>query len=224
MNSWIVGLGGIGQSIKQQLEAQDHEVSCFSKNSHNDLVDINSELSVINYINQVESLPDNLIITCGMLYNDIHMPEKSLKNLDKTWLMASIEANVLPALYFLKALNTKLTRTQSIKCAIFSARVSSISDNRLGGWYSYRMSKCMLNMLIKNTAIEWQVKAPNATVFGYHPGTVDSHLSKPFQKNLMPEQLFTTSQAAKYFINCLETRNPSNSGKLYDWQQREITP
>ena len=224
MNTWIVGLGGLGRSIKQQLEAQGHELSCFSKNSYKDAVDINSDISVNNYINQVASLPDNLIITCGMLYNDIHMPEKSLKNLNKVWLLESIEANVLPALYFLKAINTKLTRTQNIKCAIFSARVSSISDNRLGGWYSYRMSKCMLNMLIKNTAIEWQVKAPNATVFGYHPGTVDSHLSKPFQKNLTPAQLFTSSQAAEYFISCLQTRNPSHSGKLYDWQQLEITP
>lgn len=224
MKTWVIGLGAIGNCIKDQLETQGHEVSCFSKHNHNTLVDISSETSIGNFVKQTKTLADNIIITCGLLYDDHHMPEKSLRSLDKTWLMESIEANVLPALYFLKAINAKLNQKQTIKCAIFSARVSSISDNRLGGWHSYRMSKCMLNMLIKNTAIEWQVKAPNATIFGYHPGTVDSHLSKPFQKSLKPEQLFTAPQAAQYFIHCLETRNPIHSGKLYDWQQLEIAP
>ena len=100
--------------------------------------------------------------------------------------------------------------------------MSSISDNRLGGWHSYRMSKCMLNMLIKNISIEWYLKSPQSIIFGYHPGTVDTLLSKPFQSRLKAGQLFSATDAASYFFDCMNTRSPEHSGKVYDWQQKEI--
>ncbi len=224
MNTWIIGLGGIGLAIKDILEINHHNITCFSKHMDSPGIDLSSESAITNYVNQIDNLPDNVIITCGLLYNKDNLPEKSIRSVNKAWLMQSIEANVLPALYFIKALTGKLNRSSKINCAVFSARVSSISDNKLGGWHSYRMSKCMLNMLIKNTAIEWQVKSPSAIIFGYHPGTVDTHLSKPFQKSLKPTQLFTCTTAANYFIDCLSSRTSQHSGKIFDWQQLEITP
>jgi NAD(P)-dependent dehydrogenase (short-subunit alcohol dehydrogenase family) len=224
MNTWIIGLGGIGSAIKDLLVKHQHHITCFSNHMTQCPVDLNSERSITDYVNQIDTLPDNVIITCGLLYSEKYTPEKSIKSVNKAWLMQSIEANVLPALYFIKALTSRLNQSHTLNCAIFSARVSSISDNRLGGWHSYRMSKCMLNMLIKNTALEWRVTSPKSIIFGYHPGTVNTHLSKPFQKKLTSTQLFTADKAANYFTDCLSNRTPNHSGKLFDWQQLEIKP
>ena len=79
-------------------------------------------------------------------------------------------------------------------------------------------------MLIKNIAIEWQQKSPGSIIFGYHPGTVDTYLSKPFQASLNKENLFTVDKAAEYFIDCLSTINLASSGKIYDWQKQEVMP
>lgn len=104
----------------------------------------------------------------------------------------------------------------------FSARVSSIGDNHVGGWYSYRMSKSMLNMFIKTLSIEWQRRFPHATVFGYHPGTVDTELSRPFHANVPAHKLFTPDKAADYCLSVLEQTSTSQTGQLFDWQGKKI--
>lgn len=220
---WIIGLGGIGCAIKNVLEQQNIKVTGFSRKISPHL-DIRSEASVTQLIENTSELPDTIIITPGLLHDETHQPEKSITHLEKDWLFQNININVLPTLFFTKALTKRLKRTDKITIASFSARVSSISDNRLGGWHSYRMSKCMLNMLIKNVSIEWTFKSPNSIIFGYHPGTVNTPLSKPFQKQLKKDQLFSASKAANYFLDCLNTRTCEHSGKIYDWRKDEIVP
>ncbi len=222
-NIWLIGLGGIGKALELTLMESLFNVTVFSSKSKPSF-DITCEKAINAYVNSVDALPDAVIITTGMLYDDKQMPEKSIVSVDWQWLEKSIKINVLTTLYFAKAITKRLKRSDNVVFACFSARVSSISDNRLGGWHSYRMSKSMLNMLIKNIALEWKIKSPQSIIFGYHPGTVDTFLSKPFQGRVKENQLFTVEQAANYFLECLSTRTIEHSGHLFDWQKTEVMP
>jgi NAD(P)-dependent dehydrogenase (short-subunit alcohol dehydrogenase family) len=108
--------------------------------------------------------------------------------------------------------------------AALSARVGSISDNRLGGWHSYRASKAALNMLIRCLAIEQARSHPQAVCVALHPGTVDTGLSKPFQAGVKPDQLFAPAKAAGHLLAVLDALAPSQSGRLFAWDGKELTP
>jgi NAD(P)-dependent dehydrogenase (short-subunit alcohol dehydrogenase family) len=101
--------------------------------------------------------------------------------------------------------------------AALSARVGSITDNRLGGWHSYRASKAALNMLMVNFAIELRRTHPQAIVAALHPGTVDTALSEPFQRGVVPEKLFVPEISARYLLDVLNQLAPEDSGGLFAW-------
>jgi NAD(P)-dependent dehydrogenase (short-subunit alcohol dehydrogenase family) len=107
---------------------------------------------------------------------------------------------------------------------IVSARVGSISDNRLGGWHAYRASKAALNMLITNFAIELARKNPAHIVVGLQPGTTDSPLSAPFQRNVPADQLQTPDYTAAQLLRVMHTLRPEDSGGLYDFLGLPFTP
>ena len=116
----------------------------------------------------------------------------------------------------------KLNKNRISKFASLSARVGSISDNFLGGWYSYRASKSALNMIIKNFSIEINRTNKNSIIFGLHPGTVTSKLSDPFKnKN---KNYFSPETSADYLYNVIETKTKNDSGKIFDWNNQEILP
>jgi len=128
-----------------------------------------------------QEAPFQLIInTIGVLHTSSWMPEKKLDDLNAEQLVELMKINAIgPALtirHFSKLLDPK----NSIMVTL-SAKVGSIEDNRLGGWYSYRASKAALNMMIKTASIEWTRTKPNTTLIAMHPGTVNSRLSKPFR-------------------------------------------
>jgi NAD(P)-dependent dehydrogenase (short-subunit alcohol dehydrogenase family) len=106
--------------------------------------------------------------------------------------------------------------------AALSARVGSISDNRLGGWHSYRASKAALNMLIRNFALEIAHRAPEAIVVALHPGTVDSALSRPFQRGVAPDKLFSPAQSAGYLLDVIDGLTPADGGNLFAWDGARI--
>ena len=106
--------------------------------------------------------------------------------------------------------------------AALSARVGSISDNRLGGWHAYRASKAALNMLIRNYAIEQARRAPGNICVGLHPGTVDTGLSKAFQGGVAEGKLFSPGQAAGYLLGVVDGLAPEDSGKCFDWAGQAI--
>ena len=106
--------------------------------------------------------------------------------------------------------------------AILSARVGSISDNKIGGWYSYRASKAALNQLIKTSSIENKFKLPKSITVGFQPGTVDSNLSKPFQKNI--KKLFTPQESVESIIAIINNLDLGKNGKILDWKGEEISP
>ena len=102
--------------------------------------------------------------------------------------------------------------------------MGSISDNRLGGWYSYRASKAALNMVVKNAAIEVGRTNKKAIIVGLHPGTVDSELSQPFQASVPKEALFTADFAVNKMIDVLDNLSPRHSGGCFAWDGMEIHP
>ena len=144
--------------------------------------------------------------------------KKSLAAFEAEWFYESLRINAMPTMWLAQCLSERLNNKDRLTFLTLSARVSSLSDNRLGGWYSYRASKCTLNMLVKNISIEWSRRFPHVAICGYHPGTVATRLSKPFRKSIAPEKLFSPEQAAEYLFAQLEKTTPSLSGNLFDWQ------
>jgi len=107
---------------------------------------------------------------------------------------------------------------------VLTARVGSISDNRLGGWYSYRSSKAALNMLIKNFAIECTRMKKPVVIVGLQPGTTDTDLSSPFQRGLSDEDLQTPEYTASQLVKVLSVLEPRDSGLLFDFLGLSFDP
>jgi NAD(P)-dependent dehydrogenase (short-subunit alcohol dehydrogenase family) len=233
----IVGASGaIGQALAHGYAAQYPAVTVhlFSRQSLRDMVP-HAHAHSINYLDEdsiaqaaeiaAQDGPlDAVIVATGMLHDGDVMPEKTVGDLSMDRLNRVLHVNtVVPALvakYFLP----KLSKTNRSVFAALSARVGSISDNRLGGWYAYRASKAALNMIIKTAAIEMQRVNKQAIVVGLHPGTVDSALSKPFQARVPSDQLFTAKYAAECLINVVENLTPADTGQCWDWQGLPIQP
>ncbi len=225
---WLIGYGGIGQALCRKFLKQGYEISVFSS-QHSfkqdvsyQQIDVTKEKEVFEAVNHFKTLPDLIINTCGLLHDSSHQPEKTIMQLSDDWLQKSMEVNVLSSIWFCKAIHASLSLQTRLTFCSFSARVSSISDNRLGGWYSYRMSKAMLNMFIKNASLEWKIKSPHSLIYGYHPGTVDTALSKPFQSRV--NHLFTPDEAADFFYQVFCQVDLSVSGQLLDWKGDIISP
>ena len=98
-----------------------------------------------------------------------------------------------------------------------SAKIGSISDNHLGGWYGYRASKAALNMLMRTVAIEYRRKSPHTIVVTLHPGTTDTRLSQPFQRNVPPEKLFSVSRTTTQLLAVLDQLDSDDTGQFFSW-------
>lgn len=167
---------------------------------------------------------DLVIVATGVLHNDAIKPEKSLKDLSETQLSDVFRVNtILPAL-IAKHFIPKLANKQPSIFAALSARVGSISDNRLGGWYGYRASKTALNMIIKTASLETARRNKYAIIVGLHPGTVDSQLSQPFQSNVAKDSLFSPESSAKKLLHVLQQLSPDDSGRCIAWDGQVIQP
>lgn len=167
---------------------------------------------------------DLILVATGILQDGAITPEKGLNDLSMEKFQRLFQANsILPAMVA-KHFIPKLHRDKPVIFAALSARVGSISDNRLGGWYAYRASKAALNMIIKTAAIDLNRRNKQAIVVGLHPGTVDSELSAPFQKNVPVDKLFSPEQAANYLLDVLSRLSPNQSGKCIAWDGREVEP
>lgn len=120
--------------------------------------------------------------------------------------------------------HNKVDRKHPIKIGILSTRVGSVSDNRLGGWHSYRANKSALHMLIKNIAIKCNNTRKPITIVGLQPGTTDTALSAPFQQSLTEAQLQTPEFTAKHLIKVMNVLEKDDSGKLFDFEGFPFEP
>ena len=177
-----------------------------------------SEASSQDCIEQaLQQQPDTIFICNGVLHDASGMPEKTIRQLDSQQLAQRLHSNVIIPAQYLRALFRYLTRTPQVKVLVLSAKVGSISDNHLGGWYSYRMSKAALNMLVKNLSLEVARLNPSACIVAVHPGTTDTPLSEPFQSNLPQGQLQTAEQTAQRLLQVRDALTPELSGTLLNW-------
>jgi NAD(P)-dependent dehydrogenase (short-subunit alcohol dehydrogenase family) len=167
--------------------------------------------------------PSLIIVATGILHKDGKGPEKSLRELDPEWMVENYRLNAIGPALVAKHFLPLMPRTGPACFAVLSARVGSISDNRLGGWHSYRASKAALNMLVRNISVEWQRKNSEATIVGLHPGTVETGLSAPFKGNPAHER-FAPAKAAAQLLDVLEGLNPEQSGQLFGYDGTVIAP
>ncbi|MFN4023195.1 MAG: SDR family NAD(P)-dependent oxidoreductase [Hyphomonas sp.] len=163
------------------------------------------------------------IVASGILSDGASLqPEKSARQQSLAAFERVFAANTFaPALVAGQMLALMPRKERSVFAAL-SARVGSISDNRLGGWHAYRASKAALNMLIRNYAIEQARRAPGSICVGLHPGTVDTGLSQPFQSGVAEGRLFTPDEAAGYLLDVIDGLGPDDSGRCFDWAGKEV--
>ena len=158
--------------------------------------------------------PFHLIInTIGLLHSEHWMPEKKLEDLNAEQLQMLMQVNAIGPSLTIKHFS-KLLDPMGAVMATLSAKVGSIEDNRLGGWYSYRASKAALNMLIKTAAIEFGRTRPNTALVALHPGTVNSRLSKPFKGEQIGR---LPADAAGDMLQVLLSLNKEDSGTFISY-------
>lgn len=167
--------------------------------------------------------PEWVIVASGVLtLSNGAGPERTYKRLDPANMNEVFALNTIGPALIAKHILPLMPRDRRFVFAALSARVGSISDNRLGGWHSYRASKAALNMLLKNFALEMARTHPHGVVAGLHPGTVDSELSQPFQAGLPDGQLTAPEQAAANLLGVLAELRPEQSGQVFDFKGGEV--
>lgn len=235
-NIAIVGAGAIGSALVGKLSVSypsavihvfssknilsKSDVCCYHKIDYSDEKNISDVITAVS----TQTTFDLVIVTTGVLHGDEFAPEKCLKDLCAENMQRLFYANtVIPSLLAKYFLPNMEQRKRAI-FAVLSARVGSITDNRLGGWYSYRASKTALNMVVKNLSIELGRKSKNLIIVGLHPGTVDSFLSAPFSANIAKDKLFTPNFAADSLLMVMNKLQLSDSGALFAWNGEVIAP
>ena len=166
--------------------------------------------------------PRWVICAAGVLHDGDLQPEKSLRELDAGRLARVLAVNTIGPALVIKHFAPLLPHQGRNVIAALSARVGSISDNRLGGWYAYRASKAALNQVIRTVAIELARSRREALVVGLHPGTVDTGLSAPFRGNVTPGKLFAPEFAAGRLVEVLDGLSPDASGRCFAWDGSEV--
>lgn len=160
----------------------------------------------------------HLVIYCvGILHEGDFQPEKSLRQINSENLLYYFQINSIGAILLAKHIMPLLRHKEGGIFASISAKVGSIEDNRLGGWYGYRASKAALNMFIKTTSIEYGRRCPKTIVVALHPGTTNTRLSEPFQKNVPPEKLFSVERTVSQLLTVMAGLDISNSGQFFSW-------
>ena len=224
MNIAVFGAsGGIGTAFIEHYLNQPttNKVFAFTRSTltinHDKLVTIHVDVLNEEHLRKsMEMLDgqllDRVVIALGTLHDDERMPEKQLTDISMTNLHDVFNINTFAPAIILKYIKPHINKREKNVIGVLSARVGSISDNRLGGWYAYRASKAALNMLIKCTSIEFARSHKRTVIIGLHPGTVDTGLSKPFQGRLKQGQLFTPDYAVSQLAEVIENSTSAQSG------------
>lgn len=235
LNAVIVGAtGGIGRAFVDALAGDERvaRVLALARSRQEGWpdgveageIDILDETSIQRAAAGAAEEPvDLVVVATGLLHDgDRVQPEKSLRDFDAETMQRVFAVNaVAPAMLAKHFLPTLRKRSKTVFAAL-SARVGSISDNRLGGWASYRASKAALNMLLRTAAIEHARRNSSSVVIALHPGTVDTRLSAPFQSNVPDGQLFSPEQSVSRLLEVIDSVGPQDSGGFFAWDGQPI--
>lgn len=163
-----------------------------------------------------------VIYAAGLLHGSGIQPEKRLAQVNRSALEQSFSINAYGPLLVAQAIEANLATADPFHFASLSARVGSIGDNHLGGWYAYRAAKAAQNQLLRTLALEWKRRRPLGCVSLLHPGTTETALSAPFQAGVPPAQLFSPKRAASQLVGVLEGLDPQKSGGFWAWDGQAI--
>ncbi|QED28923.1 SDR family NAD(P)-dependent oxidoreductase [Microvenator marinus] len=227
--------GGIGQAITHYLTSDSrfaNVVGTYRTNPPSNLdpqcqilLDIEDEESIAAAAQKLRESHQKvhlLVNTIGMLHTEEFGPEKKLQDLEPENLARIFRVNAIgPALVF-KHFHPFFRHDEPSIFATLSARVGSIGDNFIGGWYGYRASKAALNQFMRTASIEMARKAPQCAMVSVHPGTVATALSEPFQKNVPDHKLFSPEYSAQKILEVLNQLDASQTGKFFAWDGQEI--
>jgi NAD(P)-dependent dehydrogenase (short-subunit alcohol dehydrogenase family) len=213
--------GAIGAALVQQLrhEGSAAEVLALSRQSTPaiDYADENSIAASARHLGDRAPFA-RIIVATGTLHGMQGMPEKRLAELNYAALEQVLRINTVGPALLMRHFLPLLDKRQGVM-ALLSAKVGSIGDNRLGGWYSYRASKAALNMLIKTASIELRRTHPHACVVALHPGTVASALSRPFRGDEIGVE---PALAAQRLLQVIEGLTPEDSGGFFGWDGQAL--
>lgn len=233
----VVGAsGGVGRALAEGLvesRAHDRVVALarrrpdgWDDDAHRAWIpaDILNEPSLAAAAARIATLgvPTRIVVATGRLAAPGRTPEKSMRALDPAALTVLFAVNAVGPALVAKHLLPLTPRDRPSLFAALSARVGSIGDNRLGGWYGYRASKAALNMMIRGLAIEHRRTRPLSVCVALHPGTVDTALSAPFQAGMRPDTLLTPGQSAARLLRVMDSLGPEHSGGFFAWDGAAI--
>jgi len=214
----IGATGGIGAALLAALQnnAGFQAATGFSRSS-DPMLDLTDESSIAHCAAQIQAQPFPLrlvIDATGTLHGHNQQPEKSWLQIDARAMAQSFAINAIGPALLMKHFLPLLARDGRAVFATLSAKVGSIGDNHLGGWYSYRASKAALNQLVHTAAIELRRRAPEALCVALHPGTVATPLSAPFSKTGL--KIVAPQQAAQRLLTVIEGLDANANGGFYN--------
>ncbi len=233
---------GLGAEMARQL-LEDHEVvflgcrepgassevrslaSDYPRRAHPLTLDVTDEASIEEAARIVGARTRHLhtvINAAGILHDGDVEPEKRLADVEPARLQRVFAVNAFGPVLVAKHFAPHLAHGKPAVLANISARVGSIADDRLGGWYAYRASKAAQNMFTRNLSIELGRRNRKLVVLALHPGTVDTDLSKPFQGNVKPEKLFSRERAARQLLAIMRSATPEQTGSFIAWDGQPI--
>ena len=213
--------GGIGSNIYSNLKRKKLEVYGFSRtNNPNNSIISEKYLKDLSLKFIEQNIKIKIFINAiGYLHDNYYSPEKKLQDINYGYIKKCFEINTIPTALMIKYFCPLMIKDEKSIFASISAKVGSISDNYLGGWYSYRASKAALNQIIKTSSIEQKRLNKNLIMVSVHPGTVNTRLSSPF---IGKRKVQTPSEAATKIINLLETLTFEDSGLFFDYNKNII--
>lgn len=220
--------GGLGTAMLAQLQGDPNYTQALGLSRSTEVsVDYLDESSIAKAAQSIASLCTRsglelrlLIVATGFLHGDAGQPERSFTNLNAAYLAQVFQINTLGPALVMKHFLPLLPKTGRCVAGFISAKVGSIGDNALGGWYGYRASKAALNQLVKTASIELARRNKDSICVSLHPGTVATALSEPFAKtglNVRP-----ASEAATDLLAVLAGLNPADTGGLIDYQGQKL--
>ncbi|MFC1458543.1 SDR family NAD(P)-dependent oxidoreductase [Microvirga arabica] len=230
----VIGVsGGIGRAVTERLAAEGFEaVHALSRRGlgseyqgvRSGAIDIEHEPSIAAAAVELQDgAPLRLVLVAtGLLHAVDQQPEKTYRSLDPELLARSFRVNAIGPALVAKHMLPLLPKSGKSIFAVISARVGSIEDNRLGGWYGYRASKAALNQFIRTLAVEVRRQKPDTICVALHPGTVDTALSQPFQTGVETGKLFTPAYSAERLLSVLDGLTAADSGGFFAWDGQRI--
>ncbi|RYH02136.1 SDR family oxidoreductase [Salipiger sp. IMCC34102] len=209
----ILGTGGIGAAVAEALRARGDAVTTLSRSA--DGFNVTDPASVARHLDALETPFDLVFVAVGTL----GAPEKKLSEIDRDAMAAVFAVNTFGPALILRHAGDLLPRDRAATLAVLSARVGSIGDNRIGGWYSYRASKAALNQIVHGAAIELARTHKQARVVALHPGTVDTPFTQGYADR---HKTVPATEAAANLLDVIDGLAPADSGQFFDYAAEPI--